>query len=185
MSRSAPSLQSITLSEAMALFRAKRTDVSMFLKTCDAVARYRQQARLTQKELAAKFKGNVRQIKTCEKLAALPPEARTLILQHKERFTRTFLTLDVASRKFADKRTLINVLKRRIEGQKPRKRPTGDKDIYLVRLEDRLRDQFHTKVSLDGDTFNGEIRLKYLSPEELERISEMLLPDPKRPGARR
>ncbi len=167
----------LSLDEATRLFQSKKKDVSLFVRTCEAIARYRRQHSLTQTELAKKLKVGVRQIKTFEKIAGLPPDAKLLILEHRGRFSRRFLTLDIASRRFADKRTLMNVLMRRVEGKSPRKRPERTKDYALQAFEDSMRERLSTKVAVVGDTGgggSGDIRIKWMSPDEFERIKELL-----------
>lgn len=165
----------LSLDQALELFKGKKKDVGLFLKTCDVLTHYREHHGLTQRALAQKLKVNVRMIKTCEKLAHLPPEARTLIATHRESFSRSFLTLKVASRSFSDKRVLLSLLRRRIEEKPLRKRPHSSQDYVLRALEDQLRERFQTKIQVTGTEEAGEMRIAFLTSAERERLQELLL----------
>ncbi len=51
----------------------------------------------------------------------------------------------------------------------------GAKPVELQQIEQRLIERFGTKVTMKGSNHRGSIEISYLSPDDLERVLELLL----------
>ena len=60
------------------------------------------------------------------------------------------------------------------DGAKLRSRPGPSRDVEVVALEDRLRQQLRTKIRIVGRLDRGRIELHYFGSAELERLTETL-----------
>ena len=60
------------------------------------------------------------------------------------------------------------------DGAKMRSRPGPSRDVEVVALEDRLRQQLRTKIRIVGRLDRGRIELHYFGAAELERLTETL-----------
>ena len=60
-------------------------------------------------------------------------------------------------------------------GASKKLRPGPSRDVHLVALEDRLRQDLKTKVRIVGRPGRGRIELHYFGAAELERLTEKLL----------
>ena len=60
------------------------------------------------------------------------------------------------------------------DGAKIRSRPGPSRDVEVVALEDRLRQQLRTKIRIVGRLDRGRIELHYFGAAELERLTETL-----------
>ena len=58
---------------------------------------------------------------------------------------------------------------------RPSRRAGPKRDQHVVALEDRLRRELQTKVRIVGRPGRGRIEVHYYQPDELERITEILL----------
>lgn len=59
-----------------------------------------------------------------------------------------------------------------------RPRPGPGRDVHVVALEDRLRQELRTKVRIVGRPARGRIELHYFGSDELDRLSQVLLGEP-------
>jgi ParB family chromosome partitioning protein len=92
-----------------------------------------------------------------------PREQQRLI---RDQIVRTGMTVRAAE----------DLARRQIRSTGARKsRPGPKRDADLVDLEDRLRKELQTKVRIVGRPGRGRIELHYFRPEELDRLSELLL----------
>ena len=55
--------------------------------------------------------------------------------------------------------------------------PLSGKDPHILHIEQRFIDHFGTKVQLKGSLKKGKIEIDYYSPDDLDRILEVLSPD--------
>ncbi|MFD1707843.1 ParB/RepB/Spo0J family partition protein [Siminovitchia sediminis] len=54
------------------------------------------------------------------------------------------------------------------------KKPEKKKDVFIKEYEDRLREKFGTTVTISQSKKKGKIEIEFLSPEDLERILEIM-----------
>lgn len=61
-------------------------------------------------------------------------------------------------------------------GKKSRQTPTrSGKDPDLQRMLDLLRQRFQTRVRIQGDSRRGRVEVEYFSPDDLTRITDLML----------
>lgn len=157
--------------------KGKPLPAALFLKVAEWVYSERRNQRLTQTAMARKHGIPERQVATYEAAAKWPPEAKTLIRASPDLFGVSDLTRLFANRSWRNKETLLNALRRHATGKPPRKRrskPGAATDPDLLALQDRLRDRLQTRVELSGDGRNGELKISFFSPDDLERLLAIL-----------
>ena len=63
---------------------------------------------------------------------------------------------------------------KKIEGKKDNKEKIIRKEVYIKDMEDRLKNYFGTKVTINKGRKKGKIEIEYYSKDDLERIVDML-----------
>jgi ParB family chromosome partitioning protein len=72
-------------------------------------------------------------------------------------------------------RELEDYIQKLEQPEKKSRKPKPQKtDPYIRQLEETLREQFRTKVSIKHNKNKGKIELLYYSREDLERLLELL-----------
>lgn len=163
------------------LARRSTTPLSIetFIDLSEWVAKERLRLCLTQVLASARLQIPLRRLKTYEALALWPIEAKAFVRDHSENFSATSLTRLFIDRSWKTKETLINGLRRHVEGKPPRQRSGAThrealKDPNILALEDRLKSALHTRVSLIPQGNAGEIRITYFNLDELDRLLGIL-----------
>jgi ParB family chromosome partitioning protein len=95
-----------------------------------------------------------------------PRELRRLI---RDQVLRSGLTVRAAE----------ELARRQASGSRRSSRPGPKRDPHLVDLEDQLRRELQTKVRIVGRPGRGRVELHYFRQDELDRLSELLLGDPR------
>ena len=79
---------------------------------------------------------------------------------------------DLSVRKTED--TVRNYSKTGKKEESPDPKSNGEQDIMVKKLQNRLSSHFGTKVSIRTDGKKGEIKIPFVSSEDLERILEII-----------
>ncbi len=66
------------------------------------------------------------------------------------------------------------LVKKRLEGVKPKPKPVGSQSPELAELESRFRQSLGTKVNIHGNDRRGKVVIHYYSDEELQAIYEAI-----------
>ncbi len=69
------------------------------------------------------------------------------------------------------------LVKKRLEGEKPKPRQVGTQSPELAELESRFRQSLGTKVNIQGNDRRGKVVIHYYSDEELQAIYEAITRD--------
>ena len=153
------------------------------IEAAEAFKRLMDQFHLTQEEVSKKVGKDRTTIANTIRLLKLPPEVKQSLAEGKISMghARAFLSLDgVDKQKALLKRLLLNGLSvRQIENLAKRLRA---KSHSLPRkpmpewgsLVEELQRALGTKVKIVGQKKRGKIEIEYYSPEELDRIIELL-----------
>ncbi|MGA2957437.1 MAG: ParB/RepB/Spo0J family partition protein [Thermodesulfobacteriota bacterium] len=153
------------------------------IEEAEAFKRLMDQFHLTQEEVSQKVGKDRTTIANTIRLLKLPPEVKQSLAEGKISMghARAFLSLDgVDKQKALLKRVLLSGLSvRQIENLVKR---LGAKSHLLPRkhnpewgsLVEELQRSLGTKVKIVGQKKRGKIEIEYYSPEELDRIIELL-----------
>jgi ParB family chromosome partitioning protein len=153
------------------------------IEAAEAFKRLMDQFHLTQEEVSKKVGKDRTTIANTIRLLKLPPEVKQSLAEGKISMghARAFLSLDgVDKQKALLKRLLLNGLSvRQIENLAKRLRakshPLPRKPMpEWGSLVEELQRALGTKVKIVGQKKRGKIEIEYYSPEELDRIIELL-----------
>lgn len=142
---------------------------------------------LTQEELSAKVGKSRSHIANFLRLLQLPEEVKqyvsrgTLSMGHARAIVglkNHGLMKEVAAQTIKNEwsvRELEDYIQKLEQPEKKARKPKPQKtDPYIRQLEETLREQFRTKVSIKHNKNKGKIELLYYSREDLERLLELL-----------
>jgi ParB family chromosome partitioning protein len=142
---------------------------------------------LTQEELSAKVGKSRSHIANFLRLLQLPEEVKqyvsrgTLSMGHARAIVglkNHGLMKEVAAQTIKNEwsvRELEDYIQKLEQPEKKSRKPKPQKtDPYIRQLEETLREQFRTKVSIKHNKNKGKIELLYYSREDLERLLELL-----------
>lgn len=71
-------------------------------------------------------------------------------------------------------RDVERLVKRSTPKNKEKKTQEQEKSVYLIAMEDKLRNVFGTQVRIKSGKRGGRIEIEFYSPEELERLLEIM-----------
>lgn len=142
---------------------------------------------VTQEDLAKRLGKSRPYIANHVRLLTLPPKIQRLITEGKLSMGhgRTLLGLKQKNKMIplADQTVKEGLNVRQLEKlvqslneNVPRetKKQTQKKDVFIREREDRLREKFGTTVTINQTKKKGKIEIEFLSPEDLERILEIM-----------
>ena len=72
-------------------------------------------------------------------------------------------------------RQVETIVKKRMEGQKPKPKPAASLSPELSELESMFRQSLGTKVNIQGGEEEGKVIIHYYSDEELQAIYEAIV----------
>jgi ParB family chromosome partitioning protein len=137
--------------------------------------------RITQEELSGRIGKSRSYIANMMRILELPEWIRENVSRGTISVGQAKALLAISDREEVERiaKRLLNekVTVRELEKiSRKRNVPRGtQKEPYIEEIEDRLREKFGTKVSLEYRNGRGSIRIEFYSSEELERILEEML----------
>jgi ParB family chromosome partitioning protein len=98
--------------------------------------------------------------------------ARALITVEDERLQKTLWEKIIKNN--LSVRDVERLAKRSTPKNKEKKTQEQEKSVYLIEMEDKLRNVFGTQVRIKSGKRGGRIEIEFYSPEELERLLEIM-----------
>jgi len=158
----------------------QRADLSP-LETAEAYRQLTEEFHLSHDAIGTRVGKSRVTITNTLRLLNLPPSVKQALtdLQISEGHARALLGLPTSQSQIAALQTILekglNVrqteeLTRRLAGEKPTPTPKPEKSPEIKALEERLRAQFGTKVTLKHGRKGGSITIHYYSDEELDSL---------------
>jgi ParB family transcriptional regulator, chromosome partitioning protein len=138
----------------------------------DVAAGYRELIRhgWTKDQIAEEFEKNEKTVRRYLAVAEWPADVLARIRQLPEIFTVRAVFNNLVNRHFPSHDALRDAVEEIISPQAAVVKRAGRLDAIKVRMEERLR----MKISLKGTEEQGELKIRYKSKEELERLRAML-----------
>ena len=154
------------------------------LEEARAYERLIKEFKLTQEEIAKQVGKERSSVANSLRLLDLPKEIRDLIFENKISVghAKILLTLSDRDHQISLANQIIekgisvrqaDLLAKKIA--QPRHTKSRKKEALWVDLEDRLKRSLGTKVSIESGRKGGKIMIEYYSPEDLERLMEIML----------
>ena len=125
-----------------------------------------------------------RQVYSYLAIARWSPQAKAYVRAHASAFNSSTLILSFANRRWKSDAVLVSALKSYVEGGKLPKSKRGragaeakgaseakaatDPDVIAV--ADQVREHLRTRVTITGNGRRGELRISYMSVEQLEDL---------------
>lgn len=82
--------------------------------------------------------------------------------------------MNVTIKRELNVRQVEALVKKRLEGEKPKPKPLGSPSPEITELESRFRQSLGTKVNIQGTDRRGKVVIHYYSDEELQAIFEAI-----------
>jgi ParB family transcriptional regulator, chromosome partitioning protein len=173
------------LVEVALVENVQRADLSP-LEAAEAFRQLSEEFQLSHEEIAARVGKSRTTVTNTLRLLKLPPSVQSALAGRRisEGHARALLALPNPQAQAAALETILkhdlNVrqtedLVRKMSGDKPSPQPKPAPPPELVALEERLRSQLGTKVSLTHGRRGGTLVIHYYSDEELDSLVERIL----------
>jgi ParB family chromosome partitioning protein len=155
------------------------------IEQANAYQRLLEECNLTQDEIAQKIGKDRSTITNMLRLLRLPKRIQKSVEDGKISVghARTLLALDVEEQQLQlwekivkndiSVRKLEKLVKEISQLKSKHSVKTKKKSVHILKIEDKLRDMFGTKVSVRSKNEGGSIDIEFYSPEDLNRILEI------------
>ncbi len=163
----------------------QRADLSP-LETAEAYRQLAEEFNLSHEAIGKRVGKSRVAVTNTLRLLALPPKVQQAILDGliSEGHGRALLALPTVQAQLAALQTVVNqnlsvrqteALVRKLTGEKPVSKPKPGPNAEVKALEERLMQQFGTKVAVKHGKKGGSITIHYFSNEELDSLLNHLL----------
>ncbi len=142
---------------------------------------------LTQEEVATRVGKSRSTVANLVRLLNLPSNIQAAVVEEKisGAHARALLPLATPEAQTEVMNIIVNqdlsvrqveaIVKKRLEGQKPRPKPAASLSPELVELESLFRQSLGTKVNIQGGEREGKVIIHFYSAEELQAIYEAIV----------